>query len=263
MGLAVVTVASGGLPVVDVTATTPKLGLPVTETTRGVAVTKVTAPKPGLAVVYGTFVDWPPAGGGAGAPILTTFATLNGTPSAGVVMSNGNLTATHGTTGNGVGVASTMFLGSGKFYFEDKLLVAPSVLSQTAGIILSTGTFFEMAGGGPNNTSVICGGGNSAIFSNNVNTGKLLGATVVGDVFGFAIDMTARLGWIRRNNGNWNGDAAANPATGTGGVTISAGNFAPAVSFSNTSATDAWTVNFGQAAFAFTAPSGFSLGWGT
>jgi len=51
MGLAVVTVASGGLPVVDVTATTPKLGVSVTEATngRGIAVTKVVA-KPGLAV---------------------------------------------------------------------------------------------------------------------------------------------------------------------------------------------------------------------
>jgi hypothetical protein len=55
MGLAVVTVATGGLPVVDVTATTPKLGLPVTEAAngRGLAVTKVlVVGKPGLAVVY-------------------------------------------------------------------------------------------------------------------------------------------------------------------------------------------------------------------
>ena len=50
MALAVVTVASGGLPIVDVTATAPKLGLPVSEATRGIAVTKVTAPNPGLAV---------------------------------------------------------------------------------------------------------------------------------------------------------------------------------------------------------------------
>lgn len=53
MGLAVVTVASGGLPVVDVTAIAPKRGLPVTEAAngRGVAVTKVTG-RPGLPVVY-------------------------------------------------------------------------------------------------------------------------------------------------------------------------------------------------------------------
>ena len=54
MGIAVITVAAGGLPVVDVGATT-KVGLPVTEAAngRGVAVTKVVG-KPGLPVVYVT-----------------------------------------------------------------------------------------------------------------------------------------------------------------------------------------------------------------
>ena len=53
MAMPVVTVASGGLPVVDVTATTPKMGLPVSEAAngRGTPVTKVTG-KPGLAVTY-------------------------------------------------------------------------------------------------------------------------------------------------------------------------------------------------------------------
>lgn len=55
MGLAVVTVAAGGLPVVDVTATTPRLGLSVSEAAngRGVPVTKVVG-KPGLAVTFVT-----------------------------------------------------------------------------------------------------------------------------------------------------------------------------------------------------------------
>ena len=53
MALAVVTVAAGGIPVVDMTATFPRLGLPVTEAAggRGVPVTKVTT-VPGLPVVY-------------------------------------------------------------------------------------------------------------------------------------------------------------------------------------------------------------------
>jgi hypothetical protein len=63
MATAVITLASGGIPVVDVTATTPKLGMPVTEAVAvgtvkyGIAVTKVTAPAPGLPV---TFVTVPP-----------------------------------------------------------------------------------------------------------------------------------------------------------------------------------------------------------
>jgi len=54
MGLAVVTVAAGGLPVIDVTATTPKLGIPVSEAAngRGIAVTKVTLPKGGIPVTF-------------------------------------------------------------------------------------------------------------------------------------------------------------------------------------------------------------------
>lgn len=55
MALAVVTVVSGGLPVVDVTATNPKAGLAVTEaaTGRGILVTKVTG-RPGMPVTYTT-----------------------------------------------------------------------------------------------------------------------------------------------------------------------------------------------------------------
>ena len=54
MGLAVVTVAAGGLAVIDVTATTPKLGVPVTEAAngKGIPVTKVTLPKGGLPVTF-------------------------------------------------------------------------------------------------------------------------------------------------------------------------------------------------------------------
>jgi hypothetical protein len=53
MGLPVVTVAAGGLPVVDVTAIAPLRGTPVTEATNGfgTAVTKVVG-KPGMPVVY-------------------------------------------------------------------------------------------------------------------------------------------------------------------------------------------------------------------
>jgi hypothetical protein len=52
MAMAVVTVASGGLPVVDVTATNPQHGKAVTEALngKGTAVTKVA--KGGMAVTY-------------------------------------------------------------------------------------------------------------------------------------------------------------------------------------------------------------------
>ena len=54
MAIAVVTKASGGMPVIDVTATKPGLGVPVTEATngRGIAVTKVSLAIGGLPVTF-------------------------------------------------------------------------------------------------------------------------------------------------------------------------------------------------------------------
>lgn len=54
MAVAVISVASGGLPVIDVTATKPALGMPVTEAAngRGIKVTKQTGGKPGVAVTF-------------------------------------------------------------------------------------------------------------------------------------------------------------------------------------------------------------------
>lgn len=54
MATPVITVASGGKPVVDVTATGPALGVPVTESTSGygVPVTKVTLPQQGTPVTF-------------------------------------------------------------------------------------------------------------------------------------------------------------------------------------------------------------------
>jgi hypothetical protein len=54
MAFAVVTVAAGGLPVVDVTATKPLLGMPVTEATRGIAVTKGSVGLPVTFIVVST-----------------------------------------------------------------------------------------------------------------------------------------------------------------------------------------------------------------
>jgi hypothetical protein len=63
MATPVVTVASGGLPVTDVTSTSAR-GLPITEALngRGTAVTKVASG--GMPVVYSTVADYPSGGGG-------------------------------------------------------------------------------------------------------------------------------------------------------------------------------------------------------
>ena len=253
MGLAVVTVASGGMPVVETTS-----GLPVSEAAngRGVPVTKVIG-KAGLPVTFETI------GVAPAVPVLTTFATFNGTPSAGIVMSNGNLTVTHGTSNNATGNASSLTLLTGKYYFEIRLDVG---FANGAGLGVrpyAGGVFTDVGGGYTGGIGVQPGTVNSYIWNNGTNTNTSLGIAAIADVFGLALDLTARRAWLRRNNGTWNADAGASPATGVNGLVLVAGAISPSVKFTNSGPTHAFTGNFGQSAFAFTAPAGFSLGWGT
>jgi hypothetical protein len=192
------------------------------------------------------FINWSTA-------VATT--TYDGTPSAGIVRSNGNLTVTHGTTNNGVGVTSTAFLTAGKFYFEDTVQVSTFGGNHLG--LYQSGTFASAVTTGKATAVVV--GASSNIYTNGANTTKNLGTTAVGDVFGFAIDLTSRLAWICRNNGLWNADATADPVTGVGGVTIATGSFTPYVAFTNGAATNAFTGNFGQTAYANAAPSGFGF----
>ncbi len=243
------TVATGGLPIVE---STIGFGTPVSEAApgRGVAVTKVISPALGLPVIFETIGI---------APSLT-LATFNGTPSAGIVMSNGNLTVTHGTTNNATGVQSSMTQTTGKYYFEITVQVGIGV-GHAAGIKTYAGGAFVDASSFANGIGVVPSSATSIIWNNAVNTTKDLGVAAINDVFGYAIDFTGRLAWIRRNGGNWNADAAANPATGVNGLVVVAGAMSPYVRFTNTGATHAFTGNFGQSAFAFAAPSGFG-NWG-
>jgi hypothetical protein len=199
----------------------------------------------------------------AAAPILTSFAIFDGTPSASVTVTNGGLTVTHGSTSNGTGVFSTKQLTSGKFYFE-VLLQTTTTNANAGGIkVYASGTFSDPGGTFSTGAGVSFGSTQSFIWSNAVSTGKNLGTFAVGDRLCAAIDLTSRLGWFRKNGGLWNADAAADPATGTNGVVVPSGSQAPLVRFTNGPATDAFTANFGASSFAFTPPAGFSLGWGT
>jgi hypothetical protein len=104
------------------------------------------------------------------------------------------------------------------------------------------------------------------IFSAGSNTGLSLGARAAGDIIGIALDLGARLIWFRvAPSGNWNGSGTANPATGTGGVSI-AGLGSPAITplyamASFAASADAATGNFGDTAFSGTVPSGFTSGF--
>jgi hypothetical protein len=244
MSTAVVTVASGGLPVVELAA--GKLGTPVTEATngRGIAVTKVVG-MPGLPVVFDTI------------GVAPSFATFDpATVSAGdVTLSNGNLTVTHATATANVGVRGIS--ASGKYYFE--VTHVSGAAGDAVGLVTTTGTYGNVLAG-TNCTVAFTTSGN--ISSNNGASGKNIGTlTPASTVIGVAVDLTARKAWFRKGAGNWNGLAigSENPATGLGGVTVAPTvSFMPVVAFGASAGGDSYTVNFGATAFANAAPAGFS-----
>ena len=255
MAIAVTTVASGGLPVTDVTATHTRLGLHVAEVTKGLAVTKGPG---GLPVNFAPVQDWPGIGGGA--PV--TYVTLDGV-ATNVTLSNGNLTATRSNTSTAAaGARSLVSSNVGKQYFEVTAGVHNGVNDAVA--VVGPATSYATALTGQGGLIAFLGGN---IWINSASTGKSIGAVVAGDVVGIAVDWgpgtpTPSLSWVRKNNGSWNGDPTANPATGVGGVAGSgtglAGN--PMLLFGNTGSAsgNTMTANFGQTAYANAAPAGFT-----
>lgn len=243
-GLAVVTISSGGLPVVQASN---NIGLAVTEAAslRGIAVTKVAAR--GLPVVYVTEagVVVPPAGAG------TTFnpaTVLNAS------LSNGNLTATHVGTATNSGARGLTALGSGKYYFEIRVDVPNS--ADAVGLITPA------AGYGAFTCYTAIQNGNINCFG--VSSGTLGAGFVATNLAGIAVDFTAGLLWFRGilssgGSGNWNGNASANPATAVGGIAFTPGTaMMPGVYFGLGSGGEKYTANFGATAYtSSTPPSGF------
>jgi hypothetical protein len=246
MALPVVTVASGGLPVVDMTATAPKFATPVTEAAngRGIAVTQVAAR--GMPVVY-AYV------GGDVAP----SATLNPATASNMTLSNGNLTATHLSSAAPAGVTS-IFKNTGKYYFEFSFVsLGTNGSSVCVGFLSSTGSIVEDASVSPNSVAVFFGGA-SFLYANGVTTGKDFGNRVVNDRWGIAVDFgPPRLCWFRKNGGLWNIDASANPVTGVNGVAFAAGSYSPWIRFPSAVSGEVMTANFGATAYGNAAPSGF------
>jgi hypothetical protein len=252
MGLSVVTVASGGLPIVETTR-----GTPVSEAAnlRGVAVTKVVN-KPGLPVVFVTATGGSP------------YVSMDPATANNVTVSGGGLVVINtaiSTGDQGARVANSGAKTSGKYYFEGTLTVFAGTGSNNVGIgIGTTASGYQQMG---NNATVgdmmFYFSGN--LYSNGSNTGTSLGARAVGDVVGGAIDLDNRRVWWKKVSGtpgNWNNNVANNPATNVGGIVIPAGSMVPFCTFGpGVNVGDTITLNFGASAFTGAVPSGFTSGW--
>ena len=166
-----------------------------------------------------------------------------------------------GTTASNQGahVISTSGKTSGKYYFEGTFTTLAGGNNYGIGIgdpaTTYTNMSFATTGG------MMFRSGN--IWANG-NSGVSLGARSAGNVIGIAADLDNHKIWFRvAPSGNWNNSGTANPATNTGGITITTNTMVPFGIFGGTGgvANNVLTANFGASAFTGTVPSGFTSGW--
>ena len=183
---------------------------------------------------------------------VSNYTTWNPADLLNITLSGGNLVAT--TTNNGA-VRTVVGLTSGKVYWEATatLWVQSSTCIGLGLVSVSLSNFWQA----PANCIMMNKGGQ---IWNNGSIGPSIGGTLAtGVVICFALDVTNHLLWMRNGAaGNWNGSGTANPATGTGGISISGwATTALYAMAGGIGGSDVWTANFGASAFSGAAPSGF------
>lgn len=154
-----------------------------------------------------------------------------------------------------------------KLYFE-ATITNTSALKVDQGVGLGpAGTAFDTISGGGLGPFAVGAlidyleggqfGASGGVFRNNVRVLTHVSVTA-GQVVCWAYDTVANLAWRRTNGGNWNESAPANPATGVGGIDISAlGALVPiAVSGNNTNFNVVF--DFGATGFSQAVPAGFA-----
>ena len=185
-----------------------------------------------------SLVDSPTSYGtdtGVGGTVRGNYCTWNPLSARTTTLTNGNL---DGSTTSGM-VAGTIGVSSGKWYWE--CTPTDTTAQQVFGIISVFNTSFPTYPGGSADSYGYYGvSGNKYNNNNNVAYGSTFGNN---DVIGVALDLDAGTLTFYKNN----------TSQGVAYSSLS-GTFAPAA---GDGATNAWTGNFGQRPFAYTAPSGF------
>jgi hypothetical protein len=181
-----------------------------------------------------------------------------------LTLSNGNLTIT--ATANvpaGLCARTVNGVSSGKWYFEGKINVAGGNLG--VGVVdnvqsLANGNALGQSG----SHSAGLQSSTGALNYNGTNQITAFAPwSTVGAVGCVALDATNKLVWMRVNGGNWNNSGSANPATGTGGISIAGLSypiyFALEADVNNAQITANFGADLNQyvLAFAYSAPAGF------
>lgn len=197
---------------------------------------------------------FPPGTFQSRAPLDGGVTTTNWNPSdigANLTLSNGNLTATGGTTTGYPGVRAVANHSSGKYYYEAHCDLSLSG-SQQCGVGNGSAALNNYMG---STTTTSCG----VIPSGSVlgGAGGTATAFTTGDTICVALDVGNNNIWFRKGSGIWNNNAGNDPAANTGGISVStiSGPFYPMCT--THAVGDAWTANFGATAYSQTPPSGF------
>ena len=219
-----------------------------------------------------SLVDSPTAYGtdtGVGGEVRGNYCTLN--PNAkysGLTLSNGNLQVNQGVDVNSRACLSTISITSGKFYMEFTCdfrgagannggigwgLASPSIPWWQSGSASIGANGLGVNG----NDGSLRYQGVGVVVSNYI-AGTAGSVITNGDVMMLAYDADTGKVWMGKN-GTWgNNGGTGNPATGANpGYTLASGTWIPGLDMGTDSGASQYTANFGQRAFAYTAPSGF------
>lgn len=154
---------------------------------------------------------------------------------------------------------------AGKYYLE--MTASGTTIGTSEGVGFWTTNYTNLFGDitQVGNTDVICWYSDIQGWKyNGANVGSSYGVKInTGDTVQMAIDLDNKRVWARKIGNAWNGNSSANPASNTGGVSISGFSSLSKVIFAGQRDlnTSQWTINCGQVAFVGTIPVGFSQ-WG-
>jgi hypothetical protein len=209
------------------------------------------------AAIYGiTIAESVAAADVPDAVAISSLTTWNPSDkSANILLSNSNLTV---GTNSGVdgAVRSTLSKAAGKGYFE---FTGSGFIGVDSSVGIATGAA-SLSNIGPTSTGGALVYASGAIWFNGSSMGINIGGLGSGTIC-IAIDITGGLFWARNGSGNWNNSGTANPATGVGGINVSAlfpTNAVFAVVTCQFNQDPLATANFGASAFAQSIPSGFT-----
>ena len=163
----------------------------------------------------------------AGTFVTPDFTVLTSTADAwnaadllSATLSNADKTATATAAFGGVRSTQTRTNGAAGKYYAEFLMgsTPPEFIGVNTLTVPTTG----------NAQSIYVWRDDGSITYEGTPLGSVGAPVASNDVIGMAWDTSAKLVWFRRNNGLWNNDAAANPQTGTNGISVAS---APNVPF--------------------------------